>query len=104
MDVACSPSQSYGHLDKRVAKPPYPERLLCVRDCLVTDVLTRSVVDLHAALLDDVDQHDDSTAGLHPPARQAHALEIEVLAYTGRQQSAIHEITDGAGARPVRRE
>src|SRR2546423_11421311 len=97
-------SQSYRDIHVTVAEPFYDQRLVRVGHGLVTDVLPCAVVDLHVRLLDDVEQNDDSTAGSHTAARQAHALEINALPQTRRQQATTFESIDGAHARPICRQ
>src|SRR6266849_5431160 len=94
-------SHSDWDVNEAVPNPFYAERLACVRDRLVADILTRAIVDLHVGLLDDVYEDHNPAARLRLTTGQAHALEIEALARARRQQVAIREITDGAGARPV---
>src|SRR6266853_2446382 len=97
-------SHSDGDVNKGVPKPFYAERLVCVRDRFVADILTRAIVDLHVGLPDDVYEDYNPAARLRLTAGQAHALEIEALALARRQQVAIREISDSARARPIRGE
>src|SRR5207237_6479776 len=77
------------------------QRLVRVGNGLVTDVLPRTVVDLHVRLLDDAEQNNDSTLGSHPATRQSHALEIHAFPQSRRQQAATLDTIDSAHARPV---
>src|SRR6185436_12819452 len=95
-------SAPHRQVDVAAGQPADRQRLLRVGARLVADVLPRAVVDLPSRLFDDAEDDHDPAAGLELPAYEAHGLEVEALAFAGREEAANAEVAVVAGASPVR--
>src|SRR3981081_3446240 len=87
-----------------LVEPFNVQRLLCISDRFLAHIPARPIVDLFTGLLDDAQNHNQSTTGLELPTGKAAALEGQLLAFARRQQMAMAAIGPVTGTQPVTRE